>query len=333
MSDERAPIERIMDMLDGDLTEQEAARLEATLDTGDRRELAGQAKVKTALGDLPGPTLSDDERGRLRTAVRAELRIEEQAGGDRSTARRLRPSWAARVLPPAAAAATVVAVIAVAVNLVGDGDPRPDPAPTDIELAVAEPAATVAPATTASSRTLDAPGRAPDGESTAGEAVAEEAAADHAEAAAAAELAEDSAAQPAAAAAAEEAEMAMAAAEAAVEDRSAELSAQADQVAFELATGRPAEARRIVGELAEMSESAAVPAAELADRAAAAELFCWEAARELAGEEGVILWMARGLIDGAQGEGYLVRPVGGDQSGSEIVALYVYPDCQELILP
>lgn len=332
MSDERTPIERIMDLLHGDLTEHEAARLEATLDTGGRRELADQAKVKEALAELPGPMLSDDERRRLRTAVKAELRIEEETGRDRSAARR-RPSWLVRVLPSAAAAATVVAVIAVAVNLVGDGDSRPDPAPTDIESAVAEPAATVVPVTTASSRTLGTAGGAPEGEPMAGEAPPDEAAADHAEAPPAAELAEDSAVERAAAAAAEEAETALAAAEAAIEDTPAELSDQADRVGFELASSRSEEARRIVGELAEMSETAPVPAAELADRAVAAELVCWQRPLESAGEEGVILWMARGLIDGAEGEGYLVLTDSGDQSGTEIVALYVYPDCRELVLP
>lgn len=331
MSDERAPIERIMDLLDGGMSEQESARLEARLDADGRGELAGQAKVKDMLEELPRPMLSDDESGRLRAAVRAELRIEEE-GRDRSPARRKRPSWLVRVLPSAAAAATVVAVIAVAVNLAGDGEADPEAAPTDLDMVVAEQAA---PTTAAPARSLDAPGSGPDGESMATEVLADEAAADRAEAPAATKLAEAGMEQ-AAVADAEEAMLAaeaagMAEAEAAIEAAEAG-SEQAGEIAFELTLGRPEEARRIVGELAEKSETAPVPPAELADRATDAGLACWEVAQELAGKEGMILWMARGLVDGAEAEGYLVRPGSGDPSGDGIVALYGHPGCQALLL-
>ena len=332
MSDERAPIERIVDLLDGNLAEDESGRLEATLDADDRRELAGQARVKAALEELPRPMLSADERGRLRAAVRAELRIDEEAGPDRSASRRPRPSWLVRVLPSVAAAATGVAMVAVAVNLVGDGDTGPEAAVTDLDMVVAEQAA---PTTAAPPPSLDAPGSGADEDSTAVEALADEAVADRSEAPAATKLA-DAGMEQTSVADAEEAMLAaaaagMAEAEAAIEAAEA-ASEQAGEIAFELTTGRPEEARRIVGELAEKSETAPVPAAELADRATDAGLACWEVAQELAGEEGVILWMARGLVDGAEAEGYLVRPGSGDPSGDDIVALYGYPGCQALLL-
>ena len=149
MSDERIPIDQLLDLVEGTLPEDEAARLEAALDEADRRELAVQAAVRTVLGQLPGPELSDDERQRLRAAVRAELRVEEARPAP-SESRQERRSWLARVIPSAAAAATVVAVIAVAINLVGDTDSGQEANMAETVPVAAEQAAavTAAPATT-----------------------------------------------------------------------------------------------------------------------------------------------------------------------------------------
>ncbi|MDE0374481.1 MAG: hypothetical protein OXK16_00745 [bacterium] len=354
MSDERIPIDQLLDLVEGRLPEDEAARLDATLDEADRRELAVQAAVKTVLGELPGPELSDDERRRLRAAVRAELRVEE-ASPEPSRGRQGRRSWLARVIPSAAAAATVVAVVAVAINLVSSTDSF-----QEASLTEAAPSATGedAPATTAAAAPLpaaEAPADAPDPVAMVEEAAVErviEAETDAAEADEAAEpevaaeaepmmeeaMAEAPAAEMDAEAAAEADEAALVAVEAAAE-AAAEASEAAPlgpgYVAFEVATDRPEEARAMldmVEELIAVSEAAPVPVAELADRAGEEDLVCWQGAADLAGAGGVILWMAPGLVDGVTGEAYLVVPGPEDRPGAGVLALFVYPDCRAVAL-
>ena len=359
MSDERIPIDQLLDLVEGRLPEDEAARLEAALDEADRRELAVQAAVRTVLGQLPGPELSDDERQRLRAAVRAELRVEE-ARPEPSRERQVRRSWLARVIPSAAAAATVVAVIAVAINLVGDTDSVQEASMTEAAPSAtgdAAPAATAAPATTAAAEmamAAEAPEDSADAAAMVEEAVAEaaieadmdaaladEPAAEPAEAEPVIEeaLAEAPEAEMAAEADVEAEEAARMAAEAAAEEAADDAAAAAvlgpGYVAFEVATDPPEDARamlEMVEELIAVVEAAPVPAAELAERAGEEGLVCWQGAADLAGVGGVVLWMAPGLVDGVAGEAYLVVPGPEDRPGTGVLALFVYPDCRAVAL-
>lgn len=340
MSDERIPIDQLLDLVEGTLPEDEAARLEATLDEADRRELAVQAAVRTVLGQLPGPELSDDERQRLRASVRAELRVEE-ADPAPSGARQERRSWLVRAIPSAAAAATVVAVIAVAINLVGD-------APSDQEATLAD----TGPIVTAQAAAVTA---APAPTPTTTAAMLEEAAAAMEAAPAAdmetsAELAEAEKAMEEALAEAEVAEAEKAMEEALAEAQESEVAAttaaaapvaaEAESlgpgyVAFEVSTDRPEETREMLEmmeALVAYSEMAPVPVAELADRAGEQDLVCWQGAAELAGASGVILWMAPGLVDGVPGEAYLVTSDPDAEPGTGVLALFVYPDCRAVAL-
>ena len=343
MSDERIPIEQLLDLVEGTLPEDEAARLEATLDEGERRELAVQAAVRTVLGQLPGPELSDDERQRLRAAVRAELRIEESRPSA-SRGRQEQRSWLARVLPSAAAAATVVAVIAVAVNLV-DTDSGQEASMADVESAVTAQAAAV---TAAPAPTPTTTAAMPAESAAAMEAApAADVEADLAEA----ELAMEAAmAEAEVAAEAAEAEMEAALAEAAEPEVAAEAAAELAQaaadaaeeaalgpgyVAFEVATDRPDETREaleMMEELAAISGMVPVAVTELTDRAGEEGLVCWQEAADLAGAGGVITWMAPGLVDGVAGEAYLVAPGPDGQSTDGVLALFVYPDCRAVAL-
>ncbi|MDE0369155.1 MAG: hypothetical protein OXI84_03345 [bacterium] len=351
MSDERIPIDRLLDLVEGTLPEDEAARLEATLDEADRREVAVQAAVRAVLGQLPGPELSDDERQRLRAAVRAELRVEE-ADPAPSGGRSVRRSWLARALPSAAAAATVVAVIAVAINLVGGTDSLQETPMAEVEAAATAEAAVVtaapAPAAEASEEYADSAEPvatvttiAMVEEAAAARAVEAEDAAPAAEAAAEAEMmmeeeamAEAPAAELDAALADEAYEAVQMAAEAAAEPSDAALLGPG-YVAFEVATDPPEDARamlEMVEELIAVVEAAPVPVAELADLAGEEGLVCWQGAADLAGADGVILWMAPGLVDGVAGEAYLVVPGPEDRPGTGVLALFVYPDCRAVAL-
>ena len=343
MSDERIPIDQLLDLVEGSLPEEEAARLDATLDEGDRRELAVQAAVRSVLGQLPGPELSDDERQRLRATVRAELRVEE-ADPAPSAGRQERRPWLVRVLPSAAAAATVVAVIAVAVNLV-DTDSGQEASMADVESAVTAQAAAV---TAAPAPTPTTTAAMPAESAAAMEAApAADVEADFAKA----EVAmEEAMAEAEAAAELAEAEMEAALAEAAEPEVAAEPAAEPAQaaadaaeeaafgpgyVAFEVATDRPDETREaleMMEELAAISEMTPVPVTELADRAGEEGLVCWQEAAELAGASGVITWMAPGLVDGVAGEAYLVAPGPDDQPADGVLALFVYPDCRAVAL-
>lgn len=344
MSDERIPIDQLLDLVEGTLPEDEAARLEATLDEADRRELAVQAAVRTVLGQLPGPELSDEERQRLRAAVRAELRVEE-ADPAPSGARQDRRSWLVRAIPSAAAAATVVAVIAVAINLVGDAPSDQEATLADAGPVVTAQAAAVtaapAPAPTTTAAVLEdaaaAMGAAPaaDMEASAELAEAEMAMEEaQAEAEAAADLAEAEMAMEEALAEAPEPDVVATTAAAARAAEEAE-SLGPGYVAFEVSTDRPEETREMLEmmeALAAYSEMAPVPVAELADRAGEQDLVCWQGAGELAGASGVILWMAPGLVDGVPGEAYLVASDPDAEPGTGVLALFVYPDCRAVAL-
>lgn len=345
MSDERIPIDQLVDLVEGNLPEEEAARLEAILDEGDRRDLAVQAAVKTVLGQLPGPELSDDERRRLRAAVRAELRVEE-AGPAPSEGRQEQRSWLVRFIPSAAAAAAVVAMVAVAINLVGGADSVQEATLVDAEMALAEQAipVTAAPAQAPAAKAPeDSAGSA--GPDTTGApvataeqvGVAETKATPAADMDPAAELAEAEMAEPA---------MEEALAEHVEPEAMAETSpaaAEAEEagglgpgyIAFEIVTDRAEEAREaleMMETLAAFSEMAPVPVAGLSERAGQAGLVCWQGAAALAGANGVIIWMAPGLVDGVAGEAYLVAPGPDYQPGDGVLALFVYPDCRAVAL-
>lgn len=342
MSNERIPIDQLLDLVEGNLPEDEAARLEAALDDSDRRKLAVQAAVRTVLGQLPDPALSDDESRRLRAAVRAELRVEEETLPAPSEGRQEKRSWLVRAIPSAAAAASVVAMIAVAINLVGT-DPAQDAARTETRTVVAEQAAELIQVTAAPATTGAPAAEALEEAAVPATRVAEttlERAASAETTAAPAELAEaemmmDEAPDTATAAAAEPAE---AEAEMMMEEVSAAEDAGGlgpGYVAFEVATGRPEEAREmleVLETLAAVTEMAPVPVAELADRAGVEGLVCWPEEAALAGASGVITWMAPGLVDGVAGEAYLIASGPDDQPGAGVLALFVYPDCPAVAL-
>ena len=346
MSNERIPIDQLLDLVEGNLPEDEAARLEAALDDSDRRELAVQAAVRTVLGQLPDPAFSDDESRRLRAAVRAELRVEEEARPAPSEGRQEKRSWLVRAIPSAAAAASVVAMIAVAINLVGGPDSAQEPPVMDAAAVVTEQAAEVplttgAPATTQAAAAEMAAGAPATTGAPAPAAEAPEASASSAEeATAAADVAEPAeAAQAAAESVHAEAEIAME--EALADTPEAEMADEEagglgpGYVAFEVATGRPEEAREmleVLETLAAVTEMAPVPVAELADRAGEEGLVWWPEAAALAGASGIITWMAPGLVDGVPGEAYLVVSGPDDQAEAGVLALFVYPDCRAVAL-
>ena len=331
MSERGFDFDLIMALAAGDVPPEEAAALEAGLDSAARRELASQRAALQALGRLEQPALSGWERRRLRAGVRAEL----GAAGERGAApryRRRKIRWA-RALPALAAAAALVVVVGVARNggrqsqatMVLDAQATPA-APAAPATTTAMAAATsIYPTTTAAGAQLETEALADaQAETEAVMAEAEAASAAQADASAAMQTwsraADESSAEPLleeggdAAAAAEEPAEAPPAPPGGFDLSSEEL--------IELA----GDADLLAGFLEERAGGAApFPASELEARAGQTGLACWGEVEAPAA--GRVLFMGTGLIDGSEGEAYFI-----EEEGAAEVHLFNASDCTNLNL-
>lgn len=342
MNERALDFDLIMALAAGEIPPEKAAELEAELDAASRRELASQRAALQALGGLEQPALSAWERRRLRAGVRAELGIAEAPRAGRRYRRR-KVRWT-RALPALAAAAALVAAVGAARNgglqrfLESAGDA---PATTAAAPAAPPTSVTAAPAPTLTRPATTAAAAAPATTTTA--APAAEAAAAFAEteaATAAAEAMQEAMQDEAARAAAED--DAQAAEETAdqMEEEDGDAAAGAggaggpesapsalpvsfdfsSEELFELAD----DAELLAGFLDESAGGAApFPASELGARAGRAGLACWEGVE--AAEEGRVLFMGAGLIDGSEGEAYFI-----EEAGAAEAHLFNSPDCTNL---
>lgn len=324
MSERDFDFDLIMGLAAGDFPPDEAAEIEAGLDADARRELASQRAALQSLGLLRQPALAAPERRKLRAGVRAELGITEAAeAGRRPRRRKIR--WA-RAFPALAAAAALVVVIGVARN---DGRDSTREATTThaaaATTAAAAPAAPPEPSGESAAMTQDA----------AGFATTTRAAMPTTAATAAAE----------AQTAALEAAQASAADEALMEESAAAPAADSPPLSTTTTAGGagaggavPASFDLSLEELLELGNdeellasfldehpagAAPFPVSELEARAGRAGLVCWEAAG--AAEAGRVLFAGAGLIDGSEGEAYII-----EEDGGAGVRLFNARDCTNL---
>ncbi len=343
MNERALDFDLIMALAAGEIPPEKAAELEAELDGAARRELASQRAALQALGGLEQPALSAWERRRLRAGVRAELGT-AAAPRARRRYRRRKVRWT-RALPALAAAAAVVAAVGVARNnglrlLESDRDVQattsapaetttymtaapPAPALTLTTTAAAMPATTTTAAPAAEAAVMEAEAAAAFAETEAATTEASEAMQDEAARAAAdaAQAAEETAEQM-------EQEDGDAAAAGAGGAGGPESAPSASPVSFDLSSEELIElaggAELPAGFLDESAGGAApFPASELGARAGRAGLACWEGVE--AAEEGRVLFMGAGLIDGSEGEAYFV-----EEDGAAEVHLFNSSDCTNL---
>jgi len=320
MSERDFDFDLIMGLAAGDFPPDEAAEIEAGLNADARRELASQRAALQSLGLLRQPALAAPERRKLRAGVRAELGITEAAeAGRRPRHRKIR--WA-RAFPALAAAAALVVVIGVARN---DGrDSTPEATTTHAAAATtaaAAPAAPPEPSGESAAMTQDA----------AGFATTTRAAMPTTAATAAAE-AQTAALEAAQASAADEALMEESAAD------SPPLSTTTTAGGAGAGGAVPASFDLSLEELLEVGNdeellasfldehpagAASFPVSELEARAGRAGLLCWEAAG--AAEAGRVLFAGAGLIDGSEGEAYII-----EEDGGAGVRLFNARDCTNL---
>lgn len=321
MSERDFDFDLIMGLAAGDFPPDEAAEIEAGLDADARRELASQRAALQSLGLLRQPALAAAERRKLRAGVRAELGIAEaaEAGGRR---RRRKVRWA-RAFPALAAAAALVVVIGVARN---DGrEPTPEATATHAAAATTAAAPAVPPEQSRESAamTQDAAAatttRAMPTTTTQTTAAMQAAALEAAEASAAEEalLEESAAAQAADSPPLTAATTAVGAGAGGASPASFDLSLEG---LLELGDDE----ELLASFLDEYTAGAApFPVSELGARAGRAGLVCWEAAG--AAEAGRVLFAGAGLIDGSEGEAYII-----EEDGAAGVRLFNAPDCTNL---
>ena len=322
MSERDFDFDLIMGLAAGDFPPDEAAEIEAGLDADARRELASQRAALQSLGLLRQPALAAAERRKLRAGVRAELGIAEAAeAGGRTRRRKVR--WA-RAFPALAAAAALVVVIGVARN---DGR-EPTPEATATHAAAAATTAAAAPAVPpeqsreSATMTQDAAAtttRAMPTTTTQTTAAMQAAALEAAEASAAEEalLEESAAAQAADSPPLTAATTAVGAGAGGASPASFDLSLEG---LLELGDDE----ELLASFLDEYTAGAApFPVSELGARAGRAGLVCWEAAG--AAEAGRVLFAGAGLIDGSEGEAYII-----EEDGAAGVRLFNAPDCTNL---
>lgn len=323
MSERDFDFDLIMGLAAGDFPPDEAAEIEAGLDADARRELASQRAALQSLGLLRQPALAAAERRKLRAGVRAELGIAEAAeAGGRPRRRKVR--WA-RAFPALAAAAALVVVIGVARN---DGR-EPTPEATTTHAAAAATTAAAAPAVPpeqsreSAAMTQDAAAatttRAMPTTTTQTTAAMQAAALEAAEASAAEEalLEESAAAQAADSPPLTAATTAVGAGAGGASPASFDLSLEG---LLELGDDE----ELLASFLDEYTAGAApFPVSELGARAGRAGLVCWEAAG--AAEAGRVLFAGAGLIDGSEGEAYII-----EEDGAAGVRLFNAPDCTNL---
>ena len=322
MSERDFDFDLIMGLAAGDFPPDEAAEIEAGLDADARRELASQRAALQSLGLLRQPALAAAERRKLRAGVRAELGIAEAAeAGGRTRRRKVR--WA-RAFPALAAAAALVVVIGVARN---DGRESPPEATTTHAAAAATTAAApaVPPEQSRESATMtqDAAAatttRAMPTTTTQTTAAMQAAALEAAEASAAEEalLEESAAAQAADSPPLTAATTAVGAGAGGASPASFDLSLEG---LLELGDDE-----ELLASFLDEYTAGAAPfsVSELGARAGRAGLVCWEAAD--AAEAGRVLFAGAGLIDGSEGEAYII-----EEDGAAGVRLFNAPDCTNL---
>lgn len=319
MSERDFDFDLIMGLASGDFPPDEAAELEAGLGAAARKELAAQRAALQAFGLLQQPVLSTAEQRQLRSGARAELGIAEAAEAGRRPKRR-KVRWA-RAFPALAAAAALVVVIGVArndgrepttaENIAQDGTTAAAGAPAvpsaergETAAAIQAAATTTVMATTTTQAAAAMQAAAPEADEAAtadAEALAEEGVSDNAQPA-------DSPAASTTAAGGAGAGGALPA--------SFDLSSEG---LLELA-GDEELLARFLDEYA--AGAAPFPASELEARAGRDGLACWEAA---AAEAGRVLFAGAGLIDGSEGEAYII-----EEDGAAGVRLFNAPDCTNL---
>ena len=320
MSERDFDFDLITGLAAGDFPPDEAAEIEAGLDAAARRELASQRAALQAFGLLRQPALSAPERRRLRAAVRAELGIAEAPEASRRPRRR-KVRWA-RAFPALAAAAALVVVIGVARNEGRDSTPTATATQDDAASATRAPAAPSEQSREAAAATQD----------------------DAVFATTTMQAAPTTTTMTTAAMQA--ADMEAAEALAAAEEAGAEADQAADSPPATTATAGgagaggalPASFDLSVEGLLELGNDEELlasfldeyaagappfPASELEERAGRAGLVCWEAAE--AAEAGRVLFAGAGLIDGSQGEAYII-----EEDGAAGVRLFNAPDCTNL---
>ncbi len=321
MSERDFDFDLIMGLAAGDFPPDEAAEIEAGLDADARRELASQRAALQSLGLLRQPALAAAERRKLRAGVRAELGIAEAAeAGGRPRRRKVR--WA-RAFPALAAAAALVVVIGVARN---DGrEPTPEATATHAAAATTAAAPLVPPEPSGESAAMaqDAAAatttRAMPTTTTQTTAAMQAAALEAAEASAAEEaLLEESAAAQAADS------PPLTTATTAVGDGAGGASPASFDLSLEGLLELGDDEELLASFLDEYTAGAApFPVSELGARAGRAGLVCWEAAG--AAEAGRVLFAGAGLIDGSEGEAYII-----EEDGAAGVRLFNAPDCTNL---
>lgn len=321
MSERDFDFDLIMGLASGEFPPDEAAEMEAGLDADARRELASQRAALQSLGLLPQPALSTPERRRLRAGVRAELGIAEAPEAVRRPRRR-KVRWA-RAFPALAAAAALVVVIGVARN-----DDR-DSIPMTTTTQAADTTAADAPAvpydqsgeaaTTTQNAVIAATTPRPATTQAAAAVQPVDPEADEATTADAEALVEESrtdAAQPADIPATTTTDAGGAGAGGAL-PASFDLSSEG---LIELA----GDEELLASFLDEYAAGAApFPVSELEARAGPAGLACWEEAA--AAEADRVLFAGGGLIDGSEGEAYII-----EEDGAAGVRLFNAPDCINL---
>ena len=320
MSERDFDFDLIMGLAAGDFPPDEAAEIEAGLDAAARRELASQRAALQAFGLLRQPALSAPERRRLQAAVRAELGIAEAPEAGRRPRRR-KVRWA-RAFPALAAAAALVVVIGVARN---EGR---DSAPT--ATATQDYAASVTRAPTAPSEQSREAAAATQDDAVFATTTMQAAPTTTTMTTAAMQAADMEAAEALAAA-----EEAGAEADQAADSPPATTAAAggagaggALPASFDLSVEGLLELGNNEELLASFLDEYAAgappyPVSELEERAGRAGLVCWEAA-EAAGA-GRVLFAGAGLIDGSEGEAYII-----EEDGAAGVRLFNAPDCTNL---
>ncbi len=341
MNDHPPDLEAIIDLTTGDLPPEEAERLERSLDSQARAELATQRAARKALESLPSPDhLSDTERRRLRTVVEQRLRLDGPA--HRGRVRRRRSRLSARAFPAMAAFAALVLVVAVALRsgnrFGGDEEAFESPATFAVQttrLADATTMAAMAADAAAADATDDAPGTVVETEPVT-------------------ERADDAVTSTTVAATRIVTEADLAAAqqeEAATVEESAETTdTTAVEVSilpytpptlFDISSADQLEALGRILQAVSEGETNPAPLHELMERSPPPELICRDSAASTAGPDVVVYFLARGVLGGAETEAYLL--VEDTIAAEDIdileginlygILLFSAPDCELIRLP
>ena len=333
MSEHHPDMEQIMALAAGRLPPDEAARIEAALDSDARKELAAQRAALEALAGLPSPTISTGERTRLRAAVRSELGIEAAHRVRQARRKERRRAWLTKSLPALAAVASLVAVVAIAANLVrgpsSDDEPAPTGAPTTAAATTAMVESTegvqyAATTTAAAPATAATPTEAPAYEAPYADAAEQAAMAEE-------EMALEEAPQETATAT-NLAPSARPTTTLRVTDTTAPFAGDERRVgadfAFAFSTDRPDDALLFTDAVIVERGEEAFAAARLAELAEALGLVCWEHAAEAAAPGDVVSFMAYGLVDGYEGEAYRIEDGSAAEGDDPVIHLFAYPDCR-----